>query len=207
MGGLGSGGWNRTNRMMVDEVRRICVHGLLRDGVLSSPCSSTVNWERGGQLVSSIGIVGGRARIHLHYRLRGVGLSGSTHVAEDIDLDWRETRYGGMRPYLVCPGCKKRVWHLYLCGGRNLCRRCARLTYESRRSRRYDGLADTVHRLRLKLGGHPGFEMPIAPKPKGMHWNTYDGICSRIDALETASWEKARKKFEAIGHKRDDEDG
>lgn len=191
MGGCGSGGWNRTARSTVDDLRRISVHTLLRDRVLNGPCSSTVTWSRGGERVASIGIYGGRDRIHLHYRQKSFGNVDWRQVAEDIRIDWRPNRYGGVTPYFVCPHCRRSVWHIYLCSGQNVCRHCARLTYESRRSRSYDRLAETVHKLRMKLGGDPGFDSLIAAKPKGMHWVTYERMCARIHQMESASWDRA----------------
>ena len=191
LGGCGSGGWNRTSRSTTDDVLRIDVHKLLRDRVLNGPCSVTVSWSRGGERVASIGIYGGRDRIHMHYRQQSPGESEWRQVAEDIRIDWRPNRYGGVTPYFGCPHCRNSVWHIYLAGGRNVCRNCARLTYQSKRSRSYDRLAETAHRLRMKLGGDPGFDSLIAKKPKGMHKTSYDGVCARIHALESASWDRA----------------
>ena len=162
MGGLGSGGWNRTARSTTEDLRRISVHSLLRDRVLDGPCSVTMSWSRGGERVASIEVLGGRDKIHLHYRQQSVGESEWRQVAEDIRIDWRPNRYGGVTPYFVCPHCRRSVWHIYMSGGANVCRLCARLTYQSRRSRSYDRLAETVHRLRVKLGGDAGFDNVIA---------------------------------------------
>ena len=147
-----------------------------------------VAWRRAGGVDRDLG---GRDKIHLHYRQQSVGESEWRQVAEDIRIDWRPNRYGGVTPYFVCPHCRRSVWHIYMSGGANVCRLCARLTYQSRRSRSYDRLAETVHRLRVKLGGDAGFDNVIAPKPKGMHLKTYNTICDRIHALESASWDRA----------------
>lgn len=190
MGGCGSGGWNRTARSTTADLRRISVHTLLRDRVLDGPCSVTLGWSRGGERVASIGIYGGRDKIHMHYKQQSAGESEWRQVAEDIRIDWRPNRYGGGTPSFVCPRCQRHVLHIYLYGGRNVCRHCARLTYESRRSRTYDRLAETVHRLRTQLGGEAGFDSFIAPRPKGMHRATYQRTCERIHALERASWDR-----------------
>ena len=150
----------------------------------------TVSWSRGRERVASIGIVGGRDKIHMHYRQQSPGENEWRQVAQDILIDWRPNRYGGTTPYFVCPHCRRSVWHIYLKGGHNVCRQCARLTYESRRSRTYDRLAETVHRLRAQLGGDAGFDNIVAPRPKGMHRTTYARTCERIHALERASWDR-----------------
>lgn len=190
MGGCGSGGWNRTARSTVDELRRIDVLVLYRKRVLDGPCSSVLSWSRHGERVASIGVYGGRSKIHLHYRQQSPGETEWRQVAQDIRIDWRPNRYGGTTPFLVCPHCSRNVRHLYMSGGANACRHCLRLTYESRRSRTYDRLAQTAHRLRQSLGGDPGFDAAIPPRPKGMHRRTYDGTCERIWALERASWDR-----------------
>ena len=187
MGGCGSGGWNRTARSTTEDLRRIDVNKLLRDRVLDGPCSMTVSWSRGGERVASIGIYGGHDKIHLHCKQQSPGESEWRQVAQDIWIDWRTNRYGGATPYFVCPHCQRSVWHIYLTGGHNVCRHCARLTYESRRSRTYDRLAETVHRLRADLGGEAGFDSIIATRPKGMHRRTYERTRERIHALERAS--------------------
>lgn len=158
--------------------------------VLDGLCSVTVSWSRNGERVASIGIYGGRDRIHLHYRQQSPGETEWRQVAQDILIDWQSNRYGGTSPYFVCPHCSRSVWHIYMSGGANACRHCLRLTYESRRSRSYDRLAETVHRLRMKLGGDPGFDSIIAPRPKGMHRRTYERMCERIFTLERASWDR-----------------
>lgn len=190
MGGLGSGGWNRTGRNTTDDLRRIGVHGLHRDGVLKGPCSCTVSWPRNGERAASVGIYGGKDRIHLHYRQQSFGEAEWRQVAQDIAILWRPTRFGGTNPSFLCPRCSRSVLHIYMEGGVNACRHCLRLTYESCRSRSYDRAATTVHRLRSQLGGHPGFDELIAPRPKGMHHRTYEAVCNRIHALERASWDR-----------------
>lgn len=190
MGGCGSGGWNRTTRSTTGDLRRISVQALYRDRALDGPCSVTVSWSRNGERVASIGICGGRDRIHLHYRQQSPGETEWRQVAQDIRIDWQPNRYGGASPYFICPHCSRSVWHIYMSGGANACRHCLRLTYESRRSRGYDRVAETVHRLRTKLGGDPGFDSPIAPRPKGMHRQTYERMCERIFTLERASWDR-----------------
>ncbi len=89
------------------------------------------------------------------------------------------------------PHCNRSVRHIYMSGGANACRHCLRLTYESRRSRSYDRLAETVHKLRVKLGGDPGFDSLIARRPKGMHRKTYDRMVDHIHAMESASRDRA----------------
>jgi hypothetical protein len=106
VGGLGSGGWNRTARSTTSELRRIDVNELLRSKILNGPCSITTTWSRHGEKVASIGIFGGRDRIHLHYRQQSAGETEWRQVAEDIAIDWRPNRYGGRVPLFRCPGCR-----------------------------------------------------------------------------------------------------
>jgi hypothetical protein len=190
VGGCGSGGWNRTARQTTDDVRRIDVLSLLLDRVLDSPCSCTVSWSRDRERVASVGILGGSTKVHLHYRQQSFGETEWRQVAQDVSILWRPNRFGGRTPTFACPHCGRSVLHIYLAGGANACRHCLKLTYESRRSRTYDRMATTVHKLRSRLGGHPGFDEIIAPRPKGMHQRTYARICDKIHSLERASWDR-----------------
>ena len=72
-----------------------------------------------------------------------------------------------------------------LCGGAIFaCRHCYRLAYPSQREK--PGVRDIrrADRIRNKLGWEPGITNGgDCGKPKGMHWRTYERLCSELDAL------------------------
>lgn len=58
-------------------------------------------------------------------------------ITARVKIAWTSCQFGGRRPWLECPGCKRRVAALYL-GRRPRCRVCTGLSYpsQSKRSRR-----------------------------------------------------------------------
>jgi hypothetical protein len=65
-----------------------------------------------------------------------------------------------------------------------MCRICARLTYSTQRERARDRHLRAANRLRRSLGGEPGVQSEFGPRPKGMHWRTYDRIIDEIERRE-----------------------
>lgn len=68
--------------------------------------------------------------VHLTVWDRGV----STRLAVSVDLT--DQRLGGVRPWLLCPGCGARRARLLLDGLRIGCRACMRARYSSQLARR-----------------------------------------------------------------------
>jgi hypothetical protein len=96
-------------------------------------------------------------------------------------------RYGGVRWWWLCPATGRKVAKLYLPNGgvRFLSRGYGayRLGYGSQRHGRVDRMHARSKSLYKSLGanyqGNYGERWP--PKPKGMHWRTYNAICDRLE--------------------------
>ena len=105
-----------------------------------------------------------------------------------VALDWRSCRFGGSRPFLVCPGCCRTSLVLYEGGGRLLCRLCVRVTYTSQRGHRRERLWRAVRKLRVQLGQDPSHLVSlfdsIPERPYGMWQRTYDRLVQRLVAIE-----------------------
>jgi hypothetical protein len=96
--------------------------------------------------------------------------------------------YGGLRPWFLCPACGDRRALLYTPpnGCRLGCRRCLRLLYLSECEDEFGRGIQKVRKLERDIcksaGGLVG-TAPVADKPRGQHWKTYD---RRLEKLERA---------------------
>jgi hypothetical protein len=109
---------------------------------------------------------------------------------------WMPCRFGGARPYFVCPGiaggiaCCRRVAKLYAGGRYFLCRHCYQLAYASQREDRYDRASRRANNIRRRLGGEPGTASAFPARPKGMHRQTYERLQSAVPDAEILAEER-----------------
>ena len=61
------------------------------------------------------------------------------------------------------------------------CRHCHCLTYTSQRGGGSDRAGRRADCIRARLGWEAGFLNGHGPKPKGMHWRTFDAVCEEHD--------------------------
>jgi hypothetical protein len=172
MGGPGSGQWYRWNtKSTVQGYRSLDVRQWQREGVLRPHVSFVIFWgDKNGHETASVSVTSGHDRVELSYRYNG------DPQRYHIDLTSTPCPYGGRRPWFVCPNieCGRRFAKLYLRGGSFRCRGCHRLAYASQREARCYQPMNRAHKIQQRLGGRPGFINPFPPKPKGMHWRTYE---------------------------------
>ena len=195
MGGLGSGRTSGGGKVTAEGCRSIDINRLHREGVLTAGWSGSWEWNRNGERVSSISMRGGDDRIVLSYRSR-IGSDDWQDVEEPIPIRWTPCRYGGQRPYFVCPGvvngraCCRRAVKLYCAGRYYLCRHCYRLTHASRKEDGCDRALRRANKIRVRLGGEPGFEAMILRRPKGMWRKTYDRLFEAVIDNESRAEER-----------------
>lgn len=164
MGGFGSGGWNATGRPTTGELPRLDVNRLNKLGMLRAGYSGVLNWtDRIREMRMSIKT--GPDCISLHNARHGCG------QIDEIWITWESCRFGGRRPFFFCPDCGRRVLQLYRLG-HFACRTCHDLTYQSQRERESDRAQRRANRIRVSLGGEPGWRN-LPPRPKGMHLRRY----------------------------------
>lgn len=185
MGGPGSGNRCRWGaKASTDACQRFDVASLHRGGWLQPGRAGTTRWWRGERETSSVGwAVEGEAGVATALDLRYA--VGGEEVSYRVPIAWTACRYGGQRPWFVCPGtgCGRRAAVLY--GGRLfLCRQCHDLAYASTRLGPGERALRKAQRIRERLGGSANMLEPFPPKPKGMHRRTYERLAREAAAAE-----------------------
>ena len=168
MGGFGSGRPSGSGRDTVEACRSLDVNRLHREGCLRAGWAGGWQWTRDGEQVASISLRAEADRLHLTYRVR-IGGGDWEDVAETVRIVRVACRFGGARPYFVCPGvvngvaCGRRVAKLHLSGRYFLCRHCYRLAYASQSEDAWDRALRRANKIRQRLGGDPGMAAPFPP--------------------------------------------
>jgi hypothetical protein len=189
MGGFGSGRPSGGGRSKAEGCRSLDMTKLHRDGCLRAGWTGISRWTCDGQEVASIGLRAELDRFRLIYR---VSIAGGDweDVVETVRIVRIPCRYGGARPYFVCPGiidgkaCGRCVVKLYGPGRYFLCRHCYRLSYSSQSEGAFDRALRRANTIRQRLGGDPGLASPFPEKPKGMWRRTYERLCDRTYEIE-----------------------
>lgn len=111
----------------------------------------------------------------LKYRIPSFVTQGEWEVVtQQVPIEWTPCRYGGRRPWFLCPapGCGRRVATLY--GRRDFrCRHCCNLAYRSQLENAGNRAIRRAQKIRMRLGGSPNLLDPFPQKPARMHWVTY----------------------------------
>ncbi len=187
MGGFGSGRPSGSGREKVEHSRSIDVNRLHREGCLRVGWVGGWQWTRDGETVASINLRAEADWLYLTYRAH-VGGGEWEDVAETVRIVRVVCRFGGARPYFICPGvmngmaCGRCVAKLHGSGRYFLCRHCYRLAHASQSEGTCDRTLRRANKIRQRLGGEPGMAAPFPPKPKGMRQRTYQRLRQR--ALE-----------------------
>ena len=189
MGCFGSGRPNGSGRAKVEGCRSLDVNRLHREGCLRAGWSGIWQWTRGGERVAWINLRAERDHLHLTYRAR-IGGGDWEDVAERARIVRVGCRYGGARPYVICPGvvngraCGRRVAKLYGPGRYFVCRHCNRLSYASQSEGYLDRALRRANTIRQRLGGDPGMASPFPGRPKGMWRRSYERLHRRTFEIE-----------------------
>lgn len=188
MGGIGSGRrWHYGANDTTSNYRAIDVRRWKRDGLLTPGSTFNWQWTRDGEKVGSIQVRVESRSVNLIYRSRA-GRDEWVDQDYSVWLDWTPCKLGGERPWFRCParGCGQRVAILF--GGRIFaCRKCYKLAYLSQRETWDDRAARRADRIRDKLGWRRGILNGPGPKPKGMHWRTFERLTAEHDRYVQAS--------------------
>ncbi len=141
MGGSGSGTWYRWNKKTYsEEVNRIDIRYLKKQGMLEHCDSGSLFWSCGGEPTGNIRFQVTTDSMVLIYRSRQQGGEWED-VRDTIRLDQTPCHYGGFRKWFICPSCNRRVGLLYGPGKYFRCRHCTGLSYASQSESYLDRMA------------------------------------------------------------------
>lgn len=107
-----------------------------------------------------------------------------------LNITYTRPRYGGKRPWFICPKCGRRVAILYRQWGGYSCRHCQMLPYASQRQNILERLQAKISKIKEQLDISDG-HVPI--KPKNMRQKTFDGLLKTLSGAENALIEQFRK--------------
>jgi len=179
MGGFNSGGHNRQHPYTVEDCRRLDAGKMHRAGAFADGYVGGWKWttDDGEKNTIRNRMVAGLLRLDFKFRRNGGPWQ---EVEQLIAIRYAPCQFGGETALFLCPICNARRRYLYGASGRFLCRGCYRLPYASQRTRDADRAGRKARALRRKLGVDVSPEMPIWPKPKGMHWRTFEAMAQEI---------------------------
>ena len=190
MGGFGSGRSAGGGKTKVEACRSLNVNRLNREGCLVPGWQGGWQWTRDGEKVASIYLRVETNWLHLSFRHRS-GAGEWEDVNETVRIIHVPCRFGGTRPYFICPGvlnsiaCSRRVAKLYGADRYFLCRHCYRLAYGSQSEGEWDRAFRRANKTRIQLGGEPGMSSPFPEHPKGMWRRTYERLSEQAFEAET----------------------
>jgi hypothetical protein len=142
-------------------------------------------WTVDGERVASIDLHAEADQLHLSYRVCSPWADEWEDVRQTVSIARIPCRFGGVRPYFICPGtvngiaCRRHVTKLYRPRRFFLCRHCHRLAHTSQSEGRYDRLSRRANKIWERLGGDPGTAaLPL--KPEGMWSRTYERLVEEV---------------------------
>lgn len=179
MGGFGSGR-RLESKAVTSSCLSIDVTDLKKAGALEPGCQFTLQF--GNQNGEMYGETEDAQVWFIYAILRG----DDYHDCVDcVPLSYTPARFGGDRPWFMCPyvDCNKRVKKLYI-STRLGCRYCLSLSYQSKNDSRTDRLVAKADKIRAKLGWRLGIFNPReAHKPQGMNDRTYINLLQQYHRL------------------------
>jgi hypothetical protein len=179
------------------------VNRLYREGCLTPGWSGGWRWTRDGEKVATIDLRAEGDRLHLSYRVRIHG-GDWQDVIETVGVINISCRFGGTRPYFICPGvvngraCCRRVAKLYGAGRYFVCRHCYRLSYTSQSESEWDRAVRRASKIRQRLGGEPYARDMFPRRPKGMWRRTYERLRQRALTTEMLADEAFERQAERL---------
>jgi hypothetical protein len=157
-----------TGRRTVEQTRSVDIRDLRKAAYVGKAAG---NWLDARNKLFCAGIQ------PKHCNDAAITLDGQT-----LSVIWAPWHFGGTRPFFVCK-CGREVLQLFAPRGYSWrCRHCYGLTYATRQAGLRYRLVLKAQKVRERLGSHDlGVANPFPPRPKGMHWQRYEGLRARHD--------------------------
>jgi hypothetical protein len=182
MGGLGSGNRWQIGRDTCESYTRIELSNLRKRKLLRPGYYGSLSWSFGGRPSGDIRFRMHESSIELIYKFRKAG-GDWEDVQEHVPFSFTEQHLGGHRRWFMCLSCRRKCAVLY--GGTHYrCRKCWNLAYTSQHEQPYQRAVSKAQKLRQRLGGSASLDEPFPPKPKGMHWRTYNSLRKRGERFD-----------------------
>lgn len=170
----------------------LCVNRLSRAGLLEPGTTGTWQWSNtSGSSVITVACID-HGSLNLAYRRQG------RDYQLPVRLERTSCHLGGSRPWFTCPSCARRCGKLYMTGI-FVCRLCANLNYPSQQET--DCIYTRVYQRRHRLGCFVDMVSVPAqriPKPKGMHWRTFQKHIDDLIVKEQQALAQTAKCIEAL---------
>jgi hypothetical protein len=165
MGGMGSSRWDHIRtRRTIEETQALDIRFLRRCGNMTG----WLTWKRNGKPDGNALYCVGTDSLTLEY-----GAVSGQKTKHTIQIETTPCTYGGVRQWLVCPDCGRRVCILYRAAGHFQCRHCCNLAHLSQQECPHDRLMRKARKIRASIGGGENLFEAFPGKPKRMRWKTY----------------------------------
>lgn len=185
MGGLGSGGHNRSHNRTLECYGRLRAADLKRFGQLGLGACNEFWVPSFGETVWNIHVKANKQGLFLSYnRIVDGKLRTYQQFVRPV---WIIQNLGGEQLFFECPFCKRNTLHLYLAGAETFaCRQCHGLVHESARTHGRQRLYAKARGLRGKLYAGPNLMLPPPSRPRHMRERRYKRLLRDLTAVEGA---------------------
>jgi hypothetical protein len=175
MGGIGSGTWSRIEaKRTTDAVPAIDIREMQRRRGLAPGSRFVETWTRGGMVAARVAIEVQKRHLKLQYVHVSAGEEREP-VECVVPIVDAPCNYGGLRRWLRCPECKRRIAIIYISRS-CACRHCHELVYSSQRESAGDRERQRAQNIRMRLGGSANLFTGFPERPKWMRWATYQRL-------------------------------
>lgn len=96
-----------------------------------------------------------------------------------VCLDWQPCRFGGSRPWFLCPTCGRRCAMLYFLQGVAICIRCGKLAYPTQSMDKFERSWYRTRKIEARLGISDS-RTQVLSRPKYMREETHSRLVMQL---------------------------